>query len=74
MIRRILFKADALTNDEISVKIDDMSGSVGRRYWRTDEMGIKYAITLDYDTLKTGTTVTLRERDSTSQIKIKVNL
>ncbi len=35
-------------------------------------MGIKYAITLDYETLTDKKTVTLRERDTMNQIRINV--
>ena len=35
-------------------------------------MGIKYAVTLDYETLNDLETVTIRERDSMSQIRINV--
>jgi len=49
----------------------DDSGSIGRRYARADEIGIKYAITVDYDTLEDGT-VTLRDRDTTEQKRLPV--
>lgn len=39
------------------------STAIGKRYARTDEMGIPFAITIDYDTLKDNT-VTLREINS----------
>lgn len=62
-----------LIDNEISHKIDDMSGSIGKRYSRNDEIGVNYAITLDYKTLEDSKTVTFRERDSTKQIRIKVS-
>jgi len=49
----------------------DEKGSIGKRYARVDEIGVKYAITLDYDTLEKGT-VTLRERDSMDQKRVKL--
>jgi glycyl-tRNA synthetase len=50
----------------------DESGAIGRRYARQDEIGTPYCITVDYDTLEKDV-VTIRERDSTKQIKgIKV--
>ena len=61
-----------MIENEISHKIDDLNGSIGRRYSRADEIGIKYGITLDYKTLEDSSTVTFRERDSTKQIRIKV--
>jgi len=48
----------------------DEAGSIGRRYRRQDEAGTPYGITIDSDTLKDGT-VTLRERDSMEQIRVK---
>lgn len=50
----------------------DDTGSVGRRYRRMDEIGAPYGITIDYDTIKDDT-VTLRERDSMKQIRVKIS-
>ncbi|KAK4514810.1 uncharacterized protein ATC70_002415 [Mucor velutinosus] len=52
----------------VSLRTDDSKASIGRRYARNDELGIPYAITIDFDTVQDGT-VTLRERDSTKQIR-----
>ena len=52
-------------------KIDDTSASIGKRYWRADETGIPFAITVDYKSFENDS-VTLRDRDSTEQIRIKV--
>jgi glycyl-tRNA synthetase len=48
----------------------DDSGSIGRRYARMDEIGTPYCITVDYQTLEDGT-VTIRERDSTEQVRVR---
>ena len=48
-----------LTAAEVSHKVDDSSGSIGRRYARTDEIAVPFGITVDFDSLKTNT-VTLR--------------
>jgi len=61
-----------LTAAEVSHKVDDSSGSIGRRYARTDEIAVPFGITVDFDSLKTNT-VTLRERDSTGQIRIPLS-
>jgi glycyl-tRNA synthetase len=58
---------DLTENDIISSF--DKSGSIGKRYARADEIGTPYCITADHDTLETGI-VTIRDRDTTSQIKI----
>ena len=47
----------------------DASGAIGRRYRRQDEIGTPFGITIDFDTLEDGT-VTLRDRDSTEQVRI----
>lgn len=63
--------ADSLKQYDLSHKVDDSSGSIGRRYARTDEIGIPFGITVDFDTVKTNT-ATLRERNSTRQIRAEV--
>lgn len=47
------------------------SGSIGKRYARSDEIGIPYAITIDYQTLD-DETVTIRFRNSGKQERIKI--
>ena len=49
----------------------DSSGSIGRRYARADEAGTPLGITVDYQTLEDGT-VTLRDRDSWTQVRCKI--
>jgi len=62
-----------LTLHDISHRIDDSSGSIGKRYARTDEVAIPFGMTVDFDSLKEPHSVTLRERDTTSQIRIEVD-
>ncbi|MEQ8789233.1 MAG: glycine--tRNA ligase [Pirellulaceae bacterium] len=50
----------------------DEKGAVGRRYRRQDEAGTPYCITVDGDTL-TDKTVTIRDRDSLEQWRVKVD-
>jgi glycyl-tRNA synthetase len=50
----------------------DSSGSIGRRYARSDEAGTPIGITIDYDSL-TDDTVTLRDRDSWKQVRTKLS-
>ncbi len=50
----------------------DEKGAVGRRYRRQDEAGTPYCITVDGETLA-DQTVTIRDRDSLKQDRIKVN-
>jgi glycyl-tRNA synthetase len=49
----------------------DDSGAVGRRYRRQDEAGTPYCITVDGQT-KEDDTVTIRERDSMEQERVKI--
>jgi glycyl-tRNA synthetase len=50
----------------------DHSGAIGRRYRRLDEIGAPFAITIDHQTLQDDT-VTIRNRDSMSQDRIKIS-
>ncbi len=49
----------------------DETGSIGKRYRRSDAIGTPYAITIDDETLNEGT-VTLRDRDTMEQIKLPI--
>ncbi len=49
----------------------DDSGSIGKRYRREDEIGTPFCITYDFDT-ETDGCVTIRERDSMQQVRIKI--
>ena len=50
----------------------DDSGSIGKRYRRSDAIGTPFAITIDDETLNNDT-VTLRDRDTMEQITLKVD-
>lgn len=52
--------------------IFDDSGSIGRRYRRQDEIGTKYCITIDGQS-KDDKTVTVRDRDTMKQIRVKID-
>ena len=49
----------------------DVSGSVGRRYARNDEIGTPFCITVDDISLE-NKTVTIRNRDTTEQKRVKI--
>ncbi len=58
--------------DELSMLFPceyDTSGSIGKRYYRQDELGTPFCVTVDYDTKENGT-VTVRHRDETTQERI----
>jgi glycyl-tRNA synthetase len=76
-----LVKKDGLKEktDEVYMKIKrrydaflDHSGAIGRRYRRLDEVGAPFAITVDHQTLEDNT-ITLRQRDSMQQERIKIS-
>ncbi|KAH7727006.1 glycyl-tRNA synthetase [Aphelenchoides avenae] len=64
---------EELAKNEISCKVDDSAGSIGRRYARTDEIGIPFGVTIDFDSLKEPWTVTLRDAPSMQQIRLQVS-
>jgi glycyl-tRNA synthetase len=56
----------------------DDGGAVGRRYRRQDEVGTPFCITVDFETLgeegeELKDTVTIRERDSMEQHRVKID-
>lgn len=58
-----------LMDSDMATRVDKSTASLGRRYARADELGVPFAVTVDFQTLQDGT-VTLRERDSMKQIRI----
>jgi glycyl-tRNA synthetase len=55
----------------LRVTYDD-DGSIGRRYSRLDEIGVPASITIDHQTLEDNS-VTLRDRDTWLQVRIKTD-
>jgi glycyl-tRNA synthetase len=56
----------------------DEAGAIGRRYRRQDEAGTPFGVTIDFETLGEGgpelkDTVTLRERDSMKQERVRIS-
>jgi glycyl-tRNA synthetase len=58
-------------SESFSVAYDDTQ-SIGKRYRRQDEIGTPFCVTVDFDTLTDGA-VTVRDRDSTQQIRIPIS-
>ncbi|KAI0402290.1 glycyl-tRNA synthetase 1 [Xylaria palmicola] len=52
----------------IANNVDSSGASIGKRYARNDELGTPLGITVDFDTVANGS-ITLRERDTTSQVR-----
>ncbi|GAV53430.1 hypothetical protein ZYGR_0AI07140 [Zygosaccharomyces rouxii] len=57
-----------LRTEKIPFRVDDSGVSIGKRYARNDELGTPFGVTIDFDSCKDGS-VTLRERDSTKQVR-----
>ncbi len=51
----------------------DTSGTIGKRYRRQDEIGTPFCITVDFDTVEKDQSVTIRDRDSMKQERIKID-
>lgn len=65
-------KADSIYQElsqKYSVDWDD-SSNIGKKYRRQDEIGTPWCLVVDYQTLEDNT-VTIRDRDTMSQIRIK---
>lgn len=50
----------------------DDNGNVGKRYRRQDEIGTPFCVTVDFDTIEKDNTVTVRDRDTMQQERVKV--
>ena len=65
-----------LLRPHMSVFYDEV-GAIGRRYRRQDEAGTPFGVTIDFDTLgekgpELKDTVTLRDRDSMKQERVRI--
>lgn len=61
--------ASALMDIDMATRVDKSSAALGRRYARADEIGVPFAVTVDFDTLRDDS-VTIRERDSMIQVRL----
>ena len=59
-----------ILSKEFNVEYDE-AGSIGKRYRRQDAIGTPYCITIDFDT-EADQSVTVRDRDSMEQQRIKI--
>lgn len=69
-----------LLSKETNLRLDfDVTGSIGKRYRRQDEIGTPKCVTVDFGTLGedaeqgTADTVTVRDRDTLEQVRIPIN-
>ena len=51
----------------------DAAGAIGRRYRRADEVGTPFCITVDFETIEDDNAVTIRDRDTTEQVRIPLD-
>lgn len=68
--KKALEIVEMLRENGIYTEYDD-SGSIGRRYRRFDEVGVPFCVTVDHQTFEDDT-VTIRDRDTTKQVRVKV--
>ncbi|KAG0197051.1 hypothetical protein BGX28_009433 [Mortierella sp. GBA30] len=54
---------------QINVAVETQSTTIGRRYYRMDEIGTPWCVTVDYETLGDGS-VTIRDRDTAVQRRV----
>jgi glycyl-tRNA synthetase len=50
----------------------DVTQSIGKRYRRQDEVGTPFCVTIDFESLD-DRAVTVRERDSTAQVRVPID-
>ena len=66
-----------ITRLGISCKVDASGAQIGRRYARMDEIGVPFAVVVDFATVgyqcAKDSCVTLRERDTMEQVRVSVN-
>jgi len=79
--RKLEESSEALYRDlKRSLRADyDVTGNIGKRYRRQDEVGTPFCVTLDFQTVGDPTKdvpadgcVTVRERDSMEQVRMKI--
>jgi len=74
LTKKLNDKAEALYEDlSKHFMVDfDVTGSIGKRYRRQDEIGTPFCITVDFDT-ESDQSVTIRDRDTMEQIRIDIS-
>jgi len=70
-LQEVAAKLETELSEHFSV-LNDVSGSIGKRYRRLDEIGTPYCVTVDFDGLE-DQTVTIRDRDSMQQTRVSID-
>lgn len=60
LVKKVMELEKEFRSNGIMCRVDCGSTAIGKRYARTDEMGIPFAATVDFDTLEKNT-ITLRD-------------
>ena len=68
---KVQLVATLVRSKDLSAQVDTSGTSLGKKYARNDEIGIPFSVTVDHRTLQ-DESVTLRERDSTRQIRLPI--
>jgi glycyl-tRNA synthetase (class II) len=68
IIKLLMEKGETLNQ----IYFDDSMVSIGKKYVRADEIGVRYCLTIDSQTIK-DETITLRARDTTKQLRMHLN-
>jgi len=71
LVSKALEIFNQLKND-FMCEFDD-NGNVGKRYRRQDEIGTPYCVTVDFDTVEKDGAVTVRDRDTMIQERVKIS-
>ena len=61
----------SMLDKKFNVEYDE-AGQIGKRYRRQDEIGTPFCITYDFDTLEKDGCVTVRDRDTMEQERVKI--
>jgi glycyl-tRNA synthetase len=61
----------ALLKKKYGAVMWDDNGNIGKRYRRQDEIGTPYCVVIDFDTIETDGLVSVRNRDTTEQTRVK---
>jgi glycyl-tRNA synthetase len=71
-LKKLAWKVYTTLTLEGFTAIYDDSANIGKRYARSDEIGVPFAVTIDYTSLDDNT-VTVRDRDTWHQVRVNIN-
>lgn len=67
------FLEDSFVQQGFTTKTDTSGASIGKKYARMDEIGVPFAIAIDFESAQ-DSSVTIRDRDVTTQIRVSKEL